>query len=119
MNMKKVVIFTFLFLFSVLLYSQSQNGYWLTNKGTLGALLVFAEAVDDPIDTWADQPNWPRGQMPLNPDAYFDHSFTNGQSINLNLNLNLNLYLNLNLNLYLNLNLNLNLNPNLNLNTTP
>lgn len=69
-------------LFAEKSYSQnSQNGYWLPTTGTLRVFLVFAEVVNDPAlsnpnsDFYTPDVNWPQGQMPLNPNAYFDPAY--------------------------------------------
>ena len=64
-------------------YSQasSRNGYWLPTYDTLRVFFVFAEVVNDPIDTLYNA-LWAPGEMPETPDIYFDPYFTDAESIN-------------------------------------
>lgn len=61
----------------------SRNGYWMPNKDTIRVFLVFAEVLNDPDDKMKYGPDarWRRGQMPINADEYFDHSFRNEKQI--------------------------------------
>jgi hypothetical protein len=51
----------------------SRNGYTVTPVGTIRFFIVFAEAVNDPNESsWGEEPNWPKGQMPLYPELVTD-----------------------------------------------
>ncbi len=64
----------FLITSSNMLYGQnSENGYWLPNKGTLRVLLVYAEVIGDPNYTNVNESSWPAGDLPQNPDLYFNN----------------------------------------------
>lgn len=74
---KKLKRCLFLFIITVIYFNvygqvSCRNGYWSANTGTIRALVVFAEAVGDTFDTYSYD-GWPRGQMPVDPDIYFDH----------------------------------------------
>jgi hypothetical protein len=75
--MRWVTIIGLLICLQVQAQPKSTNGFWLPNRGTIRLFVVFAEAVGDPIDTLAQNPNWPKGQMPKDPGAFFDHHFVN------------------------------------------
>jgi hypothetical protein len=65
-------------IFSSRAFSQnSENGYWSPVSGELRVLLVFAELTTDAAYNDED-PNWPKGQMPVNPGKYFDAVFSSG-----------------------------------------
>lgn len=53
------------------LAQNSENGYWLPNKGTLRILVVYAEVLGDVNYSNINDKNWPAGDLPLNPDVYF------------------------------------------------
>jgi len=79
--MKKLILLIVL-VQSISLSAQvnSRNGYRFAPKGTIRALLVFAEALNDTLDKGA-LGSWQPGQMPPNAGSYFDHIFTNPNSV--------------------------------------
>lgn len=54
----------------------SENGYWLPNKGTFRILLIYAEVINDPAYHQVNQKEWPAGELPQNPDTYFNNPGT-------------------------------------------
>ena len=63
----------------------SRNGYNFSSRGTIRALMVFAEAVNDPLDgnpsNGGALGDWQPGQMPSNIEDYMDATFTNAGAI--------------------------------------
>jgi len=80
-KMKKFILFIVI-LQGISLSAQvnSRNGHRFAPKGTIRALVVFAEALNDTLDPGA-LGSWQPGQMPPNPGSYFDHVFTNPNSV--------------------------------------
>lgn len=82
--MKKKLLILSLITLILSFKSVAQNteyGRWATNKGTLRVLYVFAEVIDDPAYSSINEPNWQAGQMPNNPNDYFDNEFTSAENI--------------------------------------
>jgi hypothetical protein len=79
--MNSRLIFYLIFSFLILVqstnaqtkYQNSENGYWLPNKGTLRVLVVFAEVLDD-INYSTSSQSWKIAMLPDNPDLYFSQS---------------------------------------------
>ena len=79
--MNSRLIFYLIFSFLILVqstnaqtkYQNSENGYWLPNKGTLRVLVVFAEVLDD-INYSTSSQSWKAAMLPDNPDLYFSKS---------------------------------------------
>lgn len=63
--------------------SSARNGYWLPVQDSIRIFLVFAEVLDDPNDNYKIPPNglWQRGELPSNPETYFESELKQGQEI--------------------------------------
>ncbi|MFC2114975.1 hypothetical protein ACFLTU_00770 [Bacteroidota bacterium] len=62
-----------------LLWAQeSRNGYWLPVKDTLRIFLIYAELANDPDDPGRYN-GWEPGELPPNPEYFFDHQLLPGQ----------------------------------------
>lgn len=59
----------------------SRNGYYFTCKGEFEILYVFAEVTGDPNYN-IDSDDWPAGQLPNNPETYFDTGYININNAN-------------------------------------
>ncbi len=84
MIMKKyILIIIYLIVSFISTYGQNnaRNGGHLPTHGKIRFFVVFAEAVGYTKDI-GSQSNWTAGQMPDNPDDYFDHEFTSEANIN-------------------------------------
>ena len=65
--------------FSTKAFSQtSEQGVWLPTRGQLNVLLVYAEALSDPAYWDHRHDAWQPGQMPNEPERYFDHPDSTG-----------------------------------------
>jgi|GEM_PF-5520589 len=86
--MKKLILILFL-LQAYWLFAQnsSRNGCNFSPTGTIRALYVFAEVINDPKDGGA-LGDWQPGQLPPNINSYIDHSFTNFKAVGLSTALN-------------------------------
>lgn len=72
--MNRTIFFLLCFLILFLNKANSQNthahnGYWLPVQDTLRILLIYAE-LDNYDGDLRGNPNWPKGQLPSNPDVY-------------------------------------------------
>ena len=54
----------------------SENGSWLPVKGNIHVLVVFAEVTNDPAYESVSNDRWQAGQLPEQPDYYFDEEIS-------------------------------------------
>ncbi|MCD4794592.1 MAG: T9SS type A sorting domain-containing protein [Bacteroidales bacterium] len=76
-----IIAFIFIFSLNVKAQSNSSDTYHMPDYDTLRVFLVFAELTGDPqYDDYHN--NWLPGQLPYNPNDYFDTEFNGAENIN-------------------------------------